>query len=204
VTKESLAEEACRIEIDVLKKPMGKQDQFASSCGGLNFLRFNADESVFIDPVIMEDGLRVKLENHLMLFYVGNDRQASRILAEQKKKMRDREKIRKVQELVKLAERFKQTLQDGRIEQVGALLDEGWRKKKTLVASISNPELDAIYAQALEAGASGGKLLGAGGGGFFLFFCQPEGQDRLAGALGLKKLDFRFDREGTKVIFCET
>lgn len=203
VTKEELAKEACRIEIDVLQKPMGKQDQYASSCGNLNSIQFNADGSVFIDPVIIDAKTKMRLENNLLLFYVGNERNASQILAAQIKNMDKKDKLDLVQEQVKLAKSLEQALQKGNLKEVGILMNEGWIHKKQLVHNISNPFLENIYSKALDAGASGGKLLGAGGGGFFLFYCEPEYQDSVRKRLKLKELDFKFDNEGSKIIFFE-
>jgi D-glycero-alpha-D-manno-heptose-7-phosphate kinase len=203
VTKEELAEEACSIEIDVLHKPIGKQDQFASSCGNLNYIQFNADESVYIDPVIIDAEIKNRLEKNLIMFYVGNERNASQILAAQKESMGKKEKLEIVIEQVKLAESLIQSLQKGNLEDVGLILHEGWSLKKKLVSNSSNQFFDEIYGKALDAGASGGKLLGAGGGGFFLFFCEPEHQDNVKKMLKLKELDFKFDNEGSKIIFFE-
>ncbi len=203
VTKEELARDACNIEIDVLHKPIGKQDQYASSCGNLNYIQFNADGSVYIDPVIIDAEIKNRLENNLIMFYVGNERDANQILAAQKINMDNKEKLDLVKEQVKLAKSMKQTLQKGNLENVGTLLHEGWSLKKKLVSNISNQFFDEIYGKALDAGASGGKLLGAGGGGFFLFFCEPEHQDNVKKMLKLKELDFKFDNEGSKIIFFE-
>jgi D-glycero-alpha-D-manno-heptose-7-phosphate kinase len=204
VTKEKLAQEACCIEMDVLKKPIGKQDQYASSCGNLNFIQFNADGSVFVDPIIMNAEVKNRLEKNLMMFYVGNDRNANLILESQVKNMGRKEILDLVQEQVKLAQSVKQTLQKGKLDDVGVLLHEGWTHKKKLADNISNPFLDAIYSRALDAGVSGGKLLGAGGGGFFLFFCEPKYQDNVKKKLELRELDFKFDSEGSKIIFFES
>jgi len=203
VTKEELAKEACHIEIDVLFKPIGKQDQYASSCGNLNSIQFNADESVFIDPIIIDAEIKNRLEKNLIMFYVGNERDAGQILAEQKKNMDNKEKLGLVKEQVKLAKSLKQILQKGKLEEVGTLLHEGWAHKKKLAHNISNSILDDIYTKALDAGVSGGKLLGAGGGGFFLFYCKPEYQESVKKMLKLKELDFKFDNEGSKIIFFE-
>lgn len=203
VTKEELAKEACSIEIDVLHKPIGKQDQYASSCGNLNSIQFNADGSVYIDPVIIDAEIKNRLEKNLIMFYVGNERDANQILTAQKANMDNKEKLDLIKEQVKLAKSMKQTLQKGNLEDVGTLLHEGWTHKKKLVHNITNPILEDIYNKALDAGALGGKLLGAGGGGFFLFFCEPEHQDNVKKMLKLKELDFKFDNEGSKIIFFE-
>lgn len=203
VTKEELAGDACSIEIDVLHKPIGKQDQYATSCGNLNYIQFKADGSVYIDPVIIDAEIKNRLEKNLLMFYVGNERDADQILAVQKENMDNKEKLDLVKEQVKLTKSMKQTLQKGNLEDVGTLLHEGWTHKKKMADNISNPFLDDIYIKALDAGALGGKLLGAGGGGFFLFYCEPEYQDSVKKRLKLKELDFKFDNEGSKIIFFE-
>lgn len=203
VTKEELAKEACSIEIDILRKPIGKQDQYAASCGNLNSIQFNADGSVYLDPVIIDAEIKNRLEKNLIMFYVGNERNANQILTAQKANMDNKEKLDLIKEQVKLAKSMKQTLQKGNLEDVGTLLHEGWTHKKKLVHNITNPILEDIYNKALDAGALGGKLLGAGGGGFFLFFCKPEHQDNVKKMLKLKELDFKFDNEGSKIIFFE-
>ena len=202
-SKEELAKEACRIEIDVLHKPIGKQDQYASSFGNLNYIQFNADGSVFIDPIVFNGKLRALLEENLLMFYVGNDRDANWILEKQKNLMEKADKRDIVKKIVDLAKDLKTSLQNENLEDMGKILFEGWSLKKKLVSQISNPYLDGIYTTALEAGASGGKLLGAGGGGFFLFYCKPEFQDRVRKRLKLKELDFTFESEGSKIIFFE-
>lgn len=200
-TKEWLARTACRIEIEKLQEPIGKQDQYATSLGGLNYIRFNPDETVWFEPIVLKPEIKRQLENNLLMFYVGNERKASRILATQKEEMTDQKKYKIVCEMVKLAEKMKQVLIRGKLEEFGDLLHQGWLLKRGLTENITNPQLDRFYDKALKAGAKGGKVLGAGGGGFFLFYCEAKYQNKLRAALKLRELDFGFDDEGVKITY---
>lgn len=201
VTKERLAKEACKIEIEILKEPIGKQDQYAASYGGLNYIQFNSDESVFVEPIICKPEIKSRLERSLLMFYIGNERKAGQILSEQKENMKKNEKIELVKRMVMLAKDMKDSLNGGNIKNFGEILHEGWLIKKELASNISNPMLDEYYEKALKAGAVGGKLLGAGGGGFFLFYCEPKYQNKVKEALDLREMKFKFDNEGSKIIY---
>lgn len=201
VTKERLAREACKVEIDILKEPIGKQDQYAASYGGLNYIRFNQDGTVFVEPIVCDPEVKRRLERNLLMFYVGNVRKASQILKEQKENMNREEKYESVRKMVQLVEKMRVSLNTGRIRDIGEALHEGWLLKKELASGISNPALDLYYERALRAGAIGGKLLGAGGGGFLLFYCEPKYQDRVRRSLNLRELKFRFDNEGSKIVY---
>jgi D-glycero-alpha-D-manno-heptose-7-phosphate kinase len=203
VTKERLAREACKIEIDLLKEPIGKQDQYASSYGGLNYIQFKKDETVFVESMVVQSDIRRSLKNSLLMFYVGNVRKASQVLYEQKKNMKQEEKYEIVKKMVKLTDEMKRSLNGGDIRNLGETLNEGWLLKKKLTCNISNSIIDSYYEEALKAGATGGKLLGAGGGGFLLFVCEPKYQDNIRKALNLKELRFKFDNEGSKIIFMD-
>ena len=200
-TKERLAREACKIEIDILKEPIGKQDQYASSYGGLNYIQFNPDGTVFVEPILCKPTIKTKLQRNLLMFYVGNERKASRILDQQNQNMNDHDKFEMVQKMVRLAEKLRDALNQGNLKRFGNILHEGWLLKKQLAGNISNPVLDEYYDKAMKAGAMGGKLLGAGGGGFFLFYCELKYQDALRKALHLRELKFKFDVEGTKLVY---
>ena len=200
VTKEMLAEKASKIEIDVLKEPIGKQDQYAASYGGLNYIRFNRDETVWVEPLVMNPERKKALERNLLMFYFGSTRNASQILAEQKENMRYLSKFENVKRMVKLAEDLKVLLCDGKVKEVGRILHNGWLLKKSLASNITNSFLDEHYDRALKAGAVGGKLLGAGGGGFLLFYCEPKYQNTVREVLGLRELKFNFDTEGSKIV----
>lgn len=201
VTKEKLAKDACRIEIEVLNEPIGKQDQYAASYGGLNYIQFNSDETVRVEPIICKPEVKEHLERNLLMFYVGNERKASQILTEQKKNINQKEKLEIITKLVKLAKSMKESLQIGNLNDFGEILHQGWVLKKKMAKNISNPVLDEYYEKALKAGIIGGKLLGAGGGGFFLFYCKQRYQEDVRKALNLKELNFKFDNEGSKIIY---
>lgn len=201
VTKESLAQEACHIEIDRLQEPIGKQDQYAASCGGLNFIRFNADGSVEVERLMNNKDLMADLTRRLLVFYIGRPRAARDILTEQRNAIAVDATFRVAQRMADLADEMKRAITGGELGLVGKILDEGWRLKKGLATGIATADIDALYEAGLAAGASGGKLLGAGGGGFMLFYCEPEFQSAVRRVLGLRELSIEIDREGSKVIY---
>lgn len=201
VSKTRLGEEACRIEIDELESPIGKQDQYAAAMGGLNFIRFNKDDTVSIEPVLMSANTYKVLQENLLMFYTGDVRSANSILAEQNKNMSQKDKTDNLLKMCKLAEKMKETLENNDTSSFGEIMHESWLLKRTLASGISNPEIDRLYEVAMKNGATGGKLLGAGGGGFLLFYCEKDKQDQLRKALNLKELEFNFDHDGTSVIF---
>ena len=200
VSAERLAQEACRIEIEILGHPIGKQDQYAAAYGGFNLIRFNADESVYIDPIIMSREVREKLQSKLMMFYTGIERISSTILKEVNKDMDDN--VTRLDTMVSMAQTMRAELNKGNIECVGELLNEGWRYKKELAGSISNPTIDEYYTKARQAGAVGGKLLGAGGGGFLLMYCEENKREAVRKALSmLKEISVNFEPQGSKIIY---
>ena len=203
VTKESLAREACHIEIDRLKEPIGKQDQYAASYGGINYIRFNSDESVEVEQLMSNKEVAAELVRRLLVFYIGHPRAARDILAEQQYTIREEEKFRVGCRMANLAYELRSVIMSAELSSVGTILHQGWLMKKGLACNIANDEIEGIYAAGLAAGASGGKLLGAGGGGFILFFCEPQFQDSVRRALGLRALAVQCDREGSKVIYTE-
>jgi D-glycero-alpha-D-manno-heptose-7-phosphate kinase len=203
VTKEQLAREASMIEIDILKEPIGKQDQYAASYGGLNYIQFNRDETAFVEHTVLKSETKKELERNLLMFYVANERKAGEILSEQKGNMKKSGKYEIVKKMVELTDKMKKSLNEGNIKNFGNILHEGWMFKKELTTNISNPIFDRYYERALKAGALGGKLLGAGGGGFFLFYCEHKYHNDLRRALKLKELKFEFDSEGTKILFMD-
>jgi D-glycero-alpha-D-manno-heptose-7-phosphate kinase len=200
VPAEVLAREACEIEIDVLKKPIGIQDQFIVAYGGLRFLEFLPDGSVNSRKICLNDHTKRKLNNNFLLFFTGITRSSGSILKEQKENIASRLPIlRKMKELARQAYN---ELESGNLDAMGALLNEGWELKKQMAGSISNSAIDKIYQTALRSGASGGKITGAGGGGFLLLYCQHEKQDAVREALNaFQELPFRLEEDGTKVIF---
>ena len=202
IAKEKLASEACSVEIRDLNQPIGKQDQYAAAYGGLNFYSFNRDGSVFVDPVLMPYDSRERLEKNLMLFYTGQVHSASRILEEQNKNIvSSEEKERNQIEMCALAHDLRKYLQDGKVDEMGNILDAGWKLKRTLAGGISNPVLDEYYDTAIRAGAYGGKLLGAGGGGFLLFYVPEKEQEHVRETIKLPEVPLGFDFQGSSIIF---
>jgi len=202
MTKEEIAAEACHVEIDILKDPIGKQDQYASACGGLNYIEFAPNGEVTVERLFLPyEGLK-RLEGNLMLFYTGLSRSAGTILSEQKKNISDGKKIENVHRMVELAKTLKKELLGNNIDAMGEILHRGWMYKKELTNSISSDNIDSYYNLAKKNGAEGGKLLGAGGGGFLLFYVKEENHNRLRRAMEeLKELPFRFDTMGTTTIY---
>lgn len=200
---DALAEEACAIEIEKLKEPIGKQDQYIAAHGGLQFIKFNRNGSVSVDPVICGESTRSELESSCMMFFTGQTRSAKTVLNEQKSNTNSKKEA--IKQMVEYARKMKSILENGEtLKKFGELLHESWLLKKTLASNISNPEIDNWYGQALEAGASGGKILGAGSGGFLMIFCEPQKQVRIVQALkGLRRFDMRFEKQGSKIIFME-
>lgn len=200
MSAEELARQACEIEIEILKEPIGRQDQYAAAFGGLNTIRFNADHSVFTDPVIVQRGTLEALNQHLMMFYTGQTRSASAILAKQSAETVDRMAI--LRQMRDQVQELARVLTEGRsLDRFGEILHEGWLLKRQITGGITNPDIDAAYDKALAAGALGGKLLGAGGGGFLLFYVAPHKQQHVARSLGLRHLDMRFEPQGSKIIY---
>jgi len=196
-----LAREACDIEIRRLQEPIGKQDQYIAAYGGLQLVRFMPDESVFVDPVICSVAVKHELNRRLMLFFTGETREARQVLARQS--VNTNSNLPALRTLCAIAEEMREVLTLGRdLNVFGRLLHDAWQVKKTLEKTISNGRLDEYYQRALDAGALGGKLLGAGSGGFLLFFCEPHHQERLRRALGdLAEIPFSFEPQGMKVIY---
>ena len=201
VSKDKLAKLACEVEIERLGNPIGKQDQYGAALGGLNFIKFNQDGSVSHEPILMEGKTYKELQKNLLMFYTGTTRSANTILAEQTKNITSEDKARNLLKMCGLAKDMKVALENNDISSFGKILDEGWQLKKELASGIANPAIDEAYEIAMKNGALGGKLLGAGGGGFLLFYCEEEKQEQLKKAIGLRELDFSFERDGTSVIY---
>lgn len=201
VTKEKIAHEACDIEINRLNEPIGKQDQYAAAYGGLNIIRFNTDDSVGVEKLYLNNETIRKLEENLVLLYTGSQRKASEILSEQKSNIEKADKTQVLIQMTQLVDELKTALTSNQLDDFGKLLHENWELKKSLAGKISNSAINEAYELALRKGALGGKLLGAGGGGFLLFYCPKGEQQALTQALGLRKFDFTLDHEGSKVIY---
>ncbi len=203
-SKEMLASGACDIEINQLKEPIGKQDQYAAAYGGLNIIRFNTNGTVNVEPLFIKKEIYHSLENNLVMFYYGNQRSASSILSEQKNNNSQEDKRKNLIEMVSLVDDLKNCLYNENLNDFGKILHQNWLLKKQLASQISNGEIDDIYNLAMKNGALGGKLLGAGGGGFLLFYCEKEKQINLIKALHkLHYFPFKFDNEGSKIIYTE-
>jgi len=201
ISKAELANEACKIEIEKLGNPIGKQDQYAAAFGGLNFISFYQDDTVSVEPIIAKSDTIKKLQDNLVMFYTGLTHDSNKILAEQKKYIRNADKTENLIQMCNLARDMKHSLENNNIFDFGDILNEGWIRKRELSGGISNPIIDKIYQKALVNGATGGKLLGAGGGGFFLFYCLKENQEFLKNALQLKPFDFQFEHDGSSVVY---
>lgn len=202
VSAEYLASTACEIEINRLGDPIGKQDQYAAAYGGLNFIRFNYDGSVDVQKIVMDPAVKAQLERNLILLYTGTKHSASAILKEQGKEMQRLDKQQVMHRMVEMAYELKDVLEHNQIDDFGRILNEGWLLKRSLANSISNPLVDNLYDQGLEAGALGGKLLGAGGAGFVLFYCPEDKQESFRAKMsGYTEMPFKFENYGSKIIY---
>jgi len=201
VSPARLASEACAIEIGRMHEPIGKQDQYIAAYGGMQFIQFNPDGSVFAEPVVCKVETRRKLNERLLMFFTGGTRDAREVLSKQR--AGTAEKLPVLRRMCELARELREVLTDGRdLNRFGRLLHAGWEAKRSLESSISNSAIDDYYERGIRAGAIGGKLLGAGGGGFLLFYCEPDRQARLREELSdLRELSFSLDPEGSKVVY---
>ena len=200
VSAERLAQEACRIEIEILGHPIGKQDQYAAAYGGFNFIRFNDDETVVVTPVIMKPEVKQKLSRRLIFFYTGLGSRSDTILTEQRKHTESN--LDTLHRMVELAEDLRDALRAGDLTQFGSILHEGWLYKQRLASNVTNPLIDSYYERGVTAGALGGKLLGSGGGGFLCFYCTEDKQDKVKQALSnLRTVDFSLEPEGSRIIY---
>jgi D-glycero-alpha-D-manno-heptose-7-phosphate kinase len=198
-----LADQACRIEIDILKEPIGKQDQYIAAFGGITCFEFAKDGTVSSSPLLISEETLFNLEDNLLLFFTGYSRSASAILKEQDDKSRrnDSAMTDNLHFIKDLAISTKRALEGGDVPEFGRLMNVHWEHKKRRSDGMSNPRIDEWYRCALANGATGGKLIGAGGGGFLMFYAEDKA--RLRHALreqGLKEVRFRFEFEGTRII----
>ena len=201
ISKEKLAQEACEIEIDVLGEPIGKQDQYAAAYGGINVIRFNHDETVMVSPITISANTKKTLEKNLRLYFTGETRRAKDILNEQKMNMAIEEKYTFLKDMLSLVEVCRRSIETGDVDTLGTILHEGWILKKQVAQKITTGVIDELYQLALDCDATGGKVLGAGGGGFLLLYAND--QEKVQSALGCKALSFEIDHEGTKILFSE-
>lgn len=197
-----LAEESCHIEIELCGEPIGKQDQYAAAAGGFNLIEFRQNGRVDVTPVIMPVKQQELLSSRIIAFYTGVTRSASALLKVQSDGVaRDQGKQNSLQRMVRLAYELKSELESGHLDSLGDILHENWQLKKSLADGISSPDIDAWYETAMKFGAKGGKLLGAGAGGFLIFYADEQHHDAISRALGLKRVHFGFEALGSSVIF---
>lgn len=205
MSKYEMADRAFRIAREVLGKPVGKQDEYAAAFGGINFIHFNPDESVQVDPVDLDPGLAREFQSKLMLFFTGAAHHSWTILKEQEQSTRAQSglAVESLHEIRHLADEMQNCLKNGDLDQVGNLLHRGWQAKKRVSAKISTSRIDQMYSIARENGALGGKITGAGGGGFLLLYCPPERQEAVRQALKsleAREMSFEFDFQGAQVV----
>ena len=199
----ALAEMACDIEINRLKEPVGKQDQYIAACGGLTCFTFERDDSVKVEPLSVSSSTLFDMEDNLLLFFTGNSRRAGSILEDQRTRsvQSEGEMLENLHYVKTLGYRSRELIEAGRIADFGLLMHEHWEHKKRRSAGMSNPQIDQWYELGMANGAVGGKLVGAGGGGFLLFYAADRDRLRLAmSQAGLQEVRCRFDFEGTKVL----
>ncbi|ABD57161.1 GHMP kinase [Jannaschia sp. CCS1] len=197
----ALAEKSCEIEIDILGKPIGRQDQYAAAYGGVNYIRFNPDHSVDVEPVPTAPEFLDQLEKHIILLYTEGQRDADTILKKQSEGSADKMSV--LRQMRDLAGELRTTMGgQGNLEDFGRILNEGWELKRSLGFGISNQGVDDWYQAARANGAMGGKLLGAGGGGFLLVMAPPDRHEAIREAVGRpREIPFRIDRRGSRVIY---
>jgi len=204
VATEQLAREACQIEIDILKEPIGKQDQYISAYGGITAFTFEKGGGVTVERLPMKPEVVENLEMNLLVFYSGIERKASVVLSEQKKTIASNkdDAVQRMHRIKALGHDTKRLLINGTIDQYGDLLHEHWMNKRKLASNMTDGTIDEHYEEARKAGAIGGKLMGAGGGGFFMFYVRPESRRKVYETMvarGLRPLRFRFDFDGARI-----
>lgn len=203
ISVDDLAKMACEVEIDILREPIGKQDQFGTAFGGLKFLRFHPDGKVSVDQIACLPKTREVMQKNMLLLYTGITRSASKILAKQKTNMEtDKRKHKTMKKMVQLAYDLCNDLKKNKTDTLGDILHAGWMYKREMAEGISNLQIDDYYQIARKKGAIGGKILGAGGGGFLLFYAPSEKHEAIKEALpSLRSVDFQFEDKGSQIIF---
>lgn len=209
LNKTAAAEAACHLEIDLLKEPVGKQDQYAASFGGFNIFQFNSDGSVDVEPIRIDHKKRIALENHLLLFSTGITRPASSVLSEQRSKIE--KKFNTYKKVADSVYAFREKLLNGDLKGIATMLHEGWLRKRGWASNVSNTTIDELYKRGLDAGAWGGKILGAGGGGCLLLLAGPEKHNNIRNTMKtmatqnqlteLKEIPVKFINSGTDILF---
>ena len=201
VSKYKLAKDACAVEIEKLGEPIGKQDQFAAAFGGLKFYDFQPSGFVDVQPIIMKPYSYQELENNILMYYLGGVHSASAILKEQSNNVKQIDKAQVQLKMCELTRTLKEELQKNNVDAMGELLHENWMLKKSLASGISNSLIDETYDAAMDAGALGGKLLGAGGAGFMIFYVKPEKQNSVREKLShLREMEFEMDNSGASIV----
>lgn len=205
LSKGEMAELAYDIEYNKLGMPIGKQDEYAAAFGGVNFIQFNRDGTVDVEPLNIAREVRVRMEDDIMLFFTGRTRESSKILKSQDSSTKEDtgDVMDSLHNIKKIALDVKKALESGDLAEFGRLLDISWQNKKNLAKGISNPRIDKIYDLAKKNGALGGKLTGAGGGGYFMVYCDKPHQKAVTRAMvdeGLSPLDYHFDKRGAAII----
>lgn len=202
VSADDLAKLACEVEIDRCGEPIGKQDQYAAAFGGINLIEFRPDESVHVQPVVMSSGVTSAFERSIISFYTGRTRSASRILESQSKAVVEGHGVRRsLVRMTELAYVMRTVLSYGALDDIGEVLQENWALKKRLAPGISDDQIDAWHRAGIDAGASGGKLLGAGAGGFMMFVAPEDRHEAIAQAVGLPVVNLRFEPLGSRILF---
>ena len=204
LTRQELAELACYVEIEKLAQPIGKQDQYAAAFGGLNTITFKAD-GVTVEPLWLSTETLERLQRNLLLFFTGSSRNASRILSQQKQasEERDPQVVEALHAVRVMAEEVQQCLQQGDLERFGELLNRNWQRKKEFAPGVTTDYIDHCYQIAQSNGAIGGKITGAGGGGFFMVYCEADARERVTHSLeaeGLRRMDYCFESNGAQVL----
>jgi D-glycero-alpha-D-manno-heptose-7-phosphate kinase len=200
---EQLARESCEIEIERCGEPIGKQDQFAAAFGGFNFIEFYPDDSVSVEPIICRHETMQELQDNTLVFYTGITRSASALLKTQRQVVASEKAKQKVLcRMVEFARQLNAELQKNNVEAFGEIIHENWLLKRSLTPNVSNSVIDRWYERARKAGAVGGKLLGAGSGGFLMFYAPQQRHEAITRALkDLRPMRFRFEPQGSKIIF---
>lgn len=205
IDKRDLAEEACRVEIGILGEPIGKQDQYMAAFGGITCLTFDKGGEVLVEPLRISEEVFDQLENNLLIFFTGKERSASEILKEQddKSKKNDPAIDQNLHQIKEIGLKTREYLEKGQVDMMGELLHIHWETKKKRSSKISDPFIDECYAEARKKGALGGKLMGAGGGGFFMFYCKNSERTGVIESLtkmGLRRERFHIDWDGAKIM----
>lgn len=205
ISPQVLAEEACRIELDILKEPIGKQDQYMAAFGGLTKLDFDREGKVTVTSPMLSESAFERLENNLLMFYTGFQRSASDVLKDQNEATKKDESavVENLHKIKDIGAKIVSSLEEGNVDAIGPLFHQHWMAKRKLSGKISNPAIDELYETGMRNGATGGKLIGAGGGGFIVFYC-PNERSKLREAMKAKnapEFAFKFDFEGSKIVF---